>query len=689
MAKKKNKAIFLPTNIPKLQNLIKRDPESYKEDFFIQWRHYEAMRDILTENVEQKNENFLNIIIFISQMCTYYPKETKNFPNDIATLLLNFQNNLNNETKEKIIQALILLKNKNVISSNYLLKVIFPILLSSNTKSLHMRIFKAILSEIKNANLKSYNNKINKMGKTILLEIIQKSKEEESSLGIWAVKLCQKLWKLKLWNDAFTVEIMKEAVLHSNIEVIIGGVHFFLNVDSFSFDNSDDDIEDSYQRDINALNHKLSVNKKSKKREREILKTINIKKKKNKKKEEKLHSFTAIQLLQDPQGFAEKLFSKYFSKKNINLILKHKLLLLQLLSKLIGIHKLNVLGIYTFLLKYLNPNQKDVTQFIDCAAHACHDLVPPDEIEPIIEKIANEFINDAVASEIVSVGLNGIRSICSKQPLAIKKELLQNLSEYKKSKHKSVMIAARSLIGLYREIAPEFLKKKDRRKFNTIFTSKKEPLRFGEELDVQKDIKGIEFLKECIKENESNIDNYNDKNDRKNNSKKQENKETIDTNSEKWIDFNNDTIINKTENNTYNSTKIELTEYINNDQEIPKNSSQKTVINEKTNNVFDLHTSTILTPLDFFKLNGFKTQQCILMKNDQNSLKRKFTKHTDNESKEKYCKKEDDKKKIARRMKRAKTNHSTTNEKKSRKKNFMMLIHKKSIQKKKKPKTNK
>ncbi|KAG5513156.1 hypothetical protein PMAC_001525 [Pneumocystis sp. 'macacae'] len=629
MTEKKNKADFLPINIPKLQNLIKRDPESYKEDFFIQWRHYEAMRDILTENVQEKNENFLNILIFISQMCTCYPKETRRFPDDIATLLLNFQNNLHNETKEKIVQALVLLRNKNVISSNYLLKVIFPVLLSSSTKSFHMRIFKAILSEIKKANLKSYDNKINKMGKAILFEMIQKSKEEDSSLGIWAVRLCQKLWKLRLWNDTFTVEIMKEAVLHSNIEVIIGGVHFFLSIDSFSFDNSDDDIENNHQKDISALNHKLSINKKSKKREREILKAINIKKKKNQKKETEFHNFSAIQLLQDPQGFAE------------------------------------------------NPNQKDVTQFIECAVHACHDLVPPDDIEPIIEKIANEFINDAVASEVISVGLNGIRSICSKQPLAIKKELLQNLSEYKRSKYKNVMIAARSLIGLYREIAPDFLKKKDRGKLSSVSINKKQSLKFGEELDVQKDIKGTEFFKEWIK-NKSNIDNYNDKNDREDSCEKQKNTETNDTNSKKWFDFNNNIIIHKSENNMYNSTEIKLKKYINNNQEILKSNSQKISINDKMDSILDLHTSTILAPSDFFKPNELKIQQFRLMESDQNSLKRKFSlEHTNDKSMKKYSKKSKrkhientqeelkTKKKYISKKKQTKTNHSTTNEKKS------------------------
>ncbi|QSL66727.1 hypothetical protein MERGE_001113 [Pneumocystis wakefieldiae] len=675
MIEKKNRAIFLPTNIPKLQNLIKKDPESYKEDFFIQWRHYEAMRDIFIENTDEKNENFLSLIIFISQMCSYFPKETEKFPNDMATLLLNFKNNLHSETKEKIIQALVFLRNKNIISSVYLLKIIFPVLSSPNTKSLHMRIFAVILSEIKNANLKSRNKKINKMGKTILYETIQKNKDE-SFFGLWAVKLCQKLWNLKLWNDTFTAEIMKEAVFHPNTKIMLAAINFFLSIDNSSDDS--DNSEENSQKNINNLNHKLSINKKNKRKIKKISK-INIKKKRNKRKKSISQNFSAIELLRDPQGFAEKLFSKYFSKKHSHLILKHKLLLLQLLSNLINTHKLNILGIYTLLLKYLNPNQKDVTHFITCTAQACHDLIPPDDIEPIIEKIATEFVIDSVASEIVALGLNGIRAICSKQPLAMRKELLQSLSKYKKSKYKDVMLAARRLIKLYREVAPELLEKKDRGKMANVSLNKRKPLKFGEERDIQKSIEGLKLLEEWIEKDKYNINNYsaNRKDDIKEQMKKR------------------DIIINT---GGQANTEIKLSKYTDNNGKMSKNNFKKTTIKGNINNIDDLTTSTIFTP-NFSEPQKLKDQKNISINKNQSLLKRKIThEYIDNNNDiERYYKKsrnyeentnieknnENKAKFISKRLKRTKINHFTTNKEKSRRKNFMMFIHKKLTQKNK------
>ena len=75
-------------------------------------------------------------------------------------------------------------------------------------------------------------------------------------------------------------------------------------------------------------------------------------------------------------------------------------------------------------------------------------------------KIADEFVSDGVAAEVASAGINTIREILARAPLAIDAPLLQDLTEYKGSKSKAVMMAARSLISLYREVAPEMLLKK-------------------------------------------------------------------------------------------------------------------------------------------------------------------------------------------------------------------------------------
>lgn len=172
--------------------------------------------------------------------------------------------------------------------------------------------------------------------------------------------------------------------------------------------------------------------------------------------------------------------------------------MLQLVTRLVGLHKLSVLSLYSYLLKYLSPRQRDVTHFLVCAAQATHDLVPPDAIEPMVQKIANEFVSEGVAGEVASAGLNAIREICVRAPLAMNATLLQDLTEYKSSKDKGVMMAARSLIGLYREVAPEMLKRRDRGKMTAIGMKDRTELRYGEERSGG--IEGLELLEEWKEE---------------------------------------------------------------------------------------------------------------------------------------------------------------------------------------------
>lgn len=58
--------------------------------------------------------------------------------------------------------------------------------------------------------------------------------------------------------------------------------------------------------------------------------------------------------------------------------------------------------------------------------------------------------------------LNAVREMCSRCPLVMNEDLLQDLTQYKTHRERSVMMAARSLIQLYRHTMPTLLHKKDR-----------------------------------------------------------------------------------------------------------------------------------------------------------------------------------------------------------------------------------
>lgn len=504
---KKRRAAILPTNIILLQNVVRRDPESYHEEFLQQFSHYESLRDLYLINPTGVDANstteFIDLIGFMSAVCNCYPKETANFPNELKEILLNNHRDLTPELREKIIQCLTMLRNKDIISAEMLIQTIFPLLITSNAgqqvKQMRKQIYSTLIALLKSVNTGTKNQKLNRSTQALLFNLL----EQRDNQGLWATKLTRELWRRGIWDDSRTVEIMTQAALHPDVKVAVAGARFFLGADKEREDNFEESSdEDGF--DMNELRHKMQINKKTSKRGKKLEQAVKAMKKKNNSKHSATYlNFSAIHLLRDPQGFAEQMFDNHLSSKNSNKFdLDQKILFMNLISRLIGTHKLIVLGVYTFFLKYLTPKQRNVTQIMAAAAQASHDLVPPESIQIVVRKIADEFVSDGVAAEVASAGINTIREILARAPLAIDAPLLQDLTEYKGSKSKAVMMAARSLISLYREVAPEMLLKKDRGKVASIELQKGEKSglpQYGVENNVTS-IPGIELLAKWKKE---------------------------------------------------------------------------------------------------------------------------------------------------------------------------------------------
>jgi protein SDA1 len=317
--------------------------------------------------------------------------------------------------------------------------------------------------------------------------------DRSSPRAIWAIKLTRELWKRQIWTDAKPVDVMKEACLSDNEKVAIGAVRFFLGGDKEREELEDESSDEEV--DLSKIRHQIGINKKTKKQKKAYEKAVD-KVHRAERKKNKPHplNFSAFHLLHDPQQFSEQLFSKHLQNTKAKLSLDSKLLILQLITRLVGLHKLTVVSLYSWFIKFLTPRQQSVTSFLASLAQGTHNLVPPDVLEPLLQKIANEFVSEASAAEVAAAGLNSIREICARQPLAMTDTLLQDLVQYRKSKDKGVMMAAKGLLSLFREVDPELLKKKDRGKDATIGlrAGTLKNMKFGEE--ESGGIEGLELL---------------------------------------------------------------------------------------------------------------------------------------------------------------------------------------------------
>ncbi|KAF3349423.1 Conidiation-specific protein 6 [Verticillium dahliae VDG2] len=468
-----------------LQYKIRRDPNSYEDNFLQQWGQYESQREVFlvspTTATPEYTESFHNLVDLIAHVADCYPQHAEAFPGDLKAILLQHHEVLHPELREKIVGSLVLLRRKEVIDSTQLLTTLFPILVSSPSKSLRTLLFQKILGDLRNANSKSTNHPLNRTIQTVLYNLI--TADRASPKAVWAVKLTRELWKRQVWTDAKTVDVMKEACLSDNEKVVVGAVRFFLGGDK-EREELEDDSSDEEAIDLQKMKHQIGINKKSKKKANAYRKAV-TKIHKQERGKEKPHplNFSAFHLLHDPQGFAEQVFQKHLQSTKTKMVLEHRILVLQLVTRLVGLHKLTIVSLYSWFIKYLTPKQESVTSFLACLAQATHNLVPPDCLEPLVQKIANEFVSEAAAGEVAAAGLNAIREICARQPLAMEDTLLQDLVQYRKSKDKGTMMAAKGLLSLFREVGADLLAKKDRGKDATIGlkTGEVRKKRFGEQ----------------------------------------------------------------------------------------------------------------------------------------------------------------------------------------------------------------
>ncbi|KAG8851979.1 Severe Depolymerization of Actin [Tulasnella sp. 330] len=486
---KKSRGALLINNLPQLQNLIKRDPAGYREEFLQQWNHYDSIRCLYEAKPDDSEgaDRFRELVTFISQVCQCYKEETKDFPAQITSLLLEHYSTLTPELRKTLVQSLVLLRNKDVITSIDLLKTLFPLLPRTPSTTLRSYIRSTILSDIKTANARTKNHKLNKAVQVMLFGMVERGmdaevmgdkgkvrgqvKGEKAGKGagdeaMWAVAMVKELWKKNVWNDAKTVSIVTLGCFHPVTKVQNACLHFFLGSD----DDKDESEEEDEGPDLRKLAHQRQINKKTKGTEAQLTRAKKKAKKVRLAKESGLAAtpnFPALQLLHDPQNFGEKLYD-LLHRFDRRFSLDHKILIMQLLSRVMGVHKLCVLSFYPYITKYLTYHQMRVTSILVCLAQSCHDLTPPDVLTPVIRKVAHEFVTPGVAAEVVSAGLNSIREVSRRQPWCMEEDLLGDLIEYRKSKDKGVVTAARSLLALFREVNPAILKKRERGKFATM-----------------------------------------------------------------------------------------------------------------------------------------------------------------------------------------------------------------------------
>eukprot|EP00873_Tetraselmis_striata_P000969 jgi/Tetstr1/421233/TSEL_012237.t1 len=446
-----------------LQGKIKRDPEGHEDEFLLQYRHYKACLDLFALNPSKDAREFADLVTFV---CGCFPEHTAEFHNEVSKLLEEQYAVLEPALCRSLVQALILLRNRGQVSPIQLLPLFFR-LFRCNNKALRQLLHRHIIADIKASNLKHRNDKLNRSVQNFLYSMLQArpppvvataaavlgSGDEHEAAAKKSLAVMTELYRRNIWRDAKTVNVIASATTNKSSPVMLAAVKFFLGQDEREENEEEDELEDGGKAERPSAKEFYNATKKGtastkRKKAARLKRVMSAVKKQEARQSNVVHeAFSAIQLLHDPQSFSEKLLARL---RGSNERWETRVAMMQLTSRVVGVHKLQLLNFYPFLQKYIAPHQRDETQILAALVQACHDMVPPETMKPVLRQLVDQFVHDKARPEVVCIGIKTVREICARMPLVMNEELLQELAEYKKFRDKAVTSAARSLIQLFR-----------------------------------------------------------------------------------------------------------------------------------------------------------------------------------------------------------------------------------------------
>lgn len=463
-------------SLPSLQNLMKRDPEAYGLEFDQQWAHFTSMMELWKLKPQKPHSAFSEQVMFLAHVAPSFPAKAAALPGVLIDSLSEHAEVMHPQMRQTLVQGLVLLRNRDQFPCMRTLPVYFK-LFRVQDKALRHMIFAHIVRDMVQTCKQSRNQKTSSELRDFFYGQL---KETEVEVARRACAVFISLYRQNVWRDPIVVNLMSSGLLHPDVKCAAALAHLFLGNRTKGLEGilEESDDEDEAADVAEAAVRAVSGAKQVKKREKKVERAKKSAKKAIRKKKAKQTEmgaggicFVALDLINDPQALADRLLQRVSKGGDAFLF---RLLLLHLVARLVGRHELLLLNFYPFVLKYLVPTQREVTKVLACLVEACHAQIPPEELRPVVMHVMNTFVTEAQAPEVIEVGLNGIREVCSRAVNILTEEELGDLAGFRKHKNKGVAMAARSLINTYRELHPQLLHRSMRGREATMALSRGE-----------------------------------------------------------------------------------------------------------------------------------------------------------------------------------------------------------------------
>jgi len=457
-----------------MESYVFRDPAHHIEEIKASYDQFMSLADLYIDRPNEIDKGFLRLLYDLSHIIHHHEFGPM-FANKCILFIETLPESLPSDVRVSFVQALIVLHNHDVIETTKLISHLAP-LFRLNDKTLRRIVFGHL-----------YNRLMFHQTNETKKELQKFVSHEDSRVSFKVLQLIIDLFHKENKEDPKTVNFIARSLNTSNTRLLNLIISFFLDP---YLPKDENDLDEAAIEEIrHKAEHILHVNKKNKKNEDQL------KKAKKLKAALPQDPVQVIDSLDDPQRFALRLFSLLSAPENSKIfkVRESQLRAMALLSKIIAQFQLDMDQFFSWAQRFIRTNYEEITKLLSIVAGAVHPLTSPDTVYELIKIIADRFVVEHLDEEILIVGMNTIREICSKNPHGMTPELLEDLVMFKKEAIKGVVMAARGIIQVFRELRPDILPKKERGKPTD---TPVEPLHFGE-TKVENSIEGImEIAKE-------------------------------------------------------------------------------------------------------------------------------------------------------------------------------------------------
>ena len=577
----------LALKLPQLQNLIKRDPESYIDELRMQHRNFQSELAIFRlkpvagrrrggsaggagakdapTNSSRKGRNIASVntaevssrhdptklcalMSLMAHVAHCYPAQLGSLSAELTSLLEARGDAMLPRLRMTVVQSLILLRRRGLITPVALLPVLLRTLRLED-RALRDMVEGHIVADIGGSQQSHKDERTRRALQVILFEAVASCKTAAAAansakgnantasfvsgkvvdgddggdevLARRSLQILRELYRKRIWTDERTVNAIATALLSGVPKLVAIAARFFLGIEERMAADAHVVDEDQLAA-IEEMNQMHNHSKKTKKRMRHLAKAVKARAQKQNAMEfdakeasgqsqsataslaavqaEARALFPAMLVIRDPQSLAESLFGALRGRHS-NEPFEFKLLLLNLVSRLVGLHKLVLLPFYGYMQRYLGQHQRSLPQVLAYVVQACHDDVPPEEIQPLIRAVAGALLVERCSEDEVALAINTIGAIATRAPLTLEGDSMQPIIDdivlRARAKEKSVFVAARAVLNMLRETNPSLLHRRARGREVSLRVAAGDaaaaPRRFGE-LHVADGIEGAELL---------------------------------------------------------------------------------------------------------------------------------------------------------------------------------------------------